>query len=155
MGMLQTQPQAQQPQQGMAPVDAGKLQQHVNNIVKAAHAFMYSSSTHMEYTKELKANLQSNPPKVAAAKTAVSIMLLLIAESGKDGEIKMLQKAVLPAGIMIAGEILDFVAEAHHHKASEQDAHDTISLFVSELQKSIAHITQGAQQSAPQATPQP
>lgn len=147
MGILEQPAQAQQPvqdtsqpQQGQQ-VDSAKLQQHVANVVKAAHLFMYSKQTGSDYMKELGANMKSYPPKIAAAKTAVMVILMLAHHS----QFQMMQQAVIPAGIMIAGEILDFIGETQHHKPSEQDAHDTIALFVQELQQQIGKITQGAQ----------
>lgn len=144
MGMLNQQQAAPQPpvQQAQGvPVDAQKLQAHVNNIVKAAHLFMYSKSTSSDYTEELALNVKKFPPKIAAAKTAVMVIMLLVNQS----QFKMMQKAVIPAGIMIAGEILDFIGESQNHQPTEQDAHDTIGLFIKEIQEQIDEITGGAQ----------
>lgn len=160
MGMLNQQPpQAQQapqpvasPQGQSAPVSAQQLQKHVNNIVKVAHVYMYSNQTKEEYISSLKKAMKQYPPQLAAAHTAIDTIFLLIQQS----QFKMMQQAVVPAGIMIAGEILDFIAQSTKHKVTEKESSDTIAAFIQLIQERIGNIVaknkQGQQ--APQQ-PQP
>lgn len=126
--------QPQQPQQ--PPASAQKLQQHVQNILKVAHAYMYGDGTKKHYMDTLKKYMKGNPPQLAAANAAIDVIFLLIQQS----QFKMMQQAVTPAGIMIAGEILDFIGEATKHKVTEKESSDTIMAFIQLLQKRIANI---------------
>ena len=146
MALLNQQP-SQQTAQG-ANANSQKMQEHVQNIVKVAHTFMYSNQTNDKFMAELKAHLGSgDKPKLAAAQTAASIMALLAHQS----QYKMAQQAFIPAGIMIAGEILDLIASSQNHNPSERDAQETIILFINEVKKMTAKAGQAQpQQEQPQ-----
>ena len=145
MALLNQAQPAQQTAQG-ADANSQKMQEHVQNIVKVAHVMMYSDKTKDQFMGELKAHLGSgDQPKLAAAQTALSVMTLLAHTSGY----KMAQQAFIPAGIMIAGEILDFIGAIQNHKPSEKDAQDTIMLFIEEVKK-MASKAQQPQQPAMQ-----
>ena len=143
------QPTAQQaqPQQGQPQLSKEQLQAHIKNIEKAAHLFMYNKATTAHFQQSLKAELQHVPPKVAAAKIAAQMMMMFIGQS----HYAMSQQAVIPAGVMIAGEVLDFVGKIMKVPIEEKDAHDVIALFAMAMKQMIAK-SQGA---VPQAQPAP
>ena len=140
MALLQQPQQPQQvpaaPTQQTADAESEKLKQHVGNIVHAAHLFMYGNATRDKYMTELKTISKGRTPPQIASKMAETIMLILMQQSN----FKMHPKAVIPAGIMIAGEILDFLAESSGGEANEKMANETIMLFVKEIQDTIAKV---------------
>ena len=136
------------PDQQAAQAEQQKLQAHIDNVVKAAHAFMYSNETKQHFMDELRIHMKEGDPVSAAANTAVGVIMLLVSQS----KFQMNQKAVIPAGIMIAGEILDFIYGSMGKKASEKDAHATIEMFIKLLQDAISKIMAGGQ-AQPDAQP--
>ena len=154
-GMLAQQPPVQappqaQPQQAAVPMDAQKLQKHVNNVVKAAHIYMYGKQTNKHFKDMLMKEAKGNSPHNAAAEAAIEVIFLMVQQS----QFKMSQKAVIPAGIMIAGEILDLLGEVTKHKITEQDSSATITAFIMLIKKRIASIMSKAPQQ-PQQQAQP
>ena len=126
-----------------------QLQAHIKNIEKAAHLFMYNKATTAHFQQSLKAELQHVPPKVAAAKIAAQMMMMFIGQS----HYQMSQQAVIPAGVMIAGEVLDFIGKIMKVPIEEKDAHDVIALFAMAMKQMIAKSQGAAPQG--QALPAP
>jgi hypothetical protein len=141
-GLLAQQPaQPVQPVQPAAPAQSTTLQQqtaqqanisdadlqsHIKNIVLAAQHVMYSPETRQHFMQEVAAKIKQMPPPAAAASIAVNLILTLIGQS----KFKMNPKAVVPAGIIISGDILAFIEKATHKPMNEKDAHATVGLFV-------------------------
>ena len=151
LNQSQPAPQAapQQTAQG-ADAESQKMQQHVQNIVKVAHVFMYSDKTKDQFMNELKGHLgDGEAPKLAAAKTALAIMTLLAHQSN----FTMNQQAFIPAGIMITGEILDFIAAIQNHKPNARDAQEAVMLFINEVKNMTSEMQ--PPQGQPQTQQQP
>lgn len=132
-GLLQAQPQAQPqvppqsaPTEQQAGLDAQGLQKHIQNIVFAAQHVMYAPETRQHFIADLMKKLkQLNDPGIAAAAEATDLMMLLMAES----KFKMNPKAVVPAGVMLTGEILSFISKAMKTEVNEEDSHQAITAF--------------------------
>lgn len=134
---LLAQPQQAAPQQvnpfqqneKQANIDAQSLQKHIASIVKAAQHVMYSPETRKMFLGRLKKQLQAKPPAEAAASTAVDIITLLAAQS----QFSMNAKAIVPAGILITGEVLSFISKAFDKPVTEEVSNMAMQLFAKEI----------------------
>lgn len=124
-GLLAQQP-AQTPTEQQANLDAQGMQKHIQNIVFAAQHIMYAPETRKHFIQDLMRKIaQYKDPAIAAAAEASDLMMLLMAES----KFKMNSKAVVPAGIMLTGEVLSFISQATKTKVNEEDSHQAMTAF--------------------------
>lgn len=150
-GLLQAQPQPQTAPPQAAPqsaptgkpstLDAQGMQQHIKNIVLAAQHVMYDPATRQHFIMDLMNKLkQFKDPAIAAAAEASDMMMLLAAES----QFKMNPKALVPAGVILTGEILGFISKSLKVKVNEEDSHQAITAFAKMIMQKTGAQNVGA-----------
>ena len=140
------QQQAQTPVQP-APEQTKEKTFQVQKIVLAAQKVMYSDATGKEFLKEL----QGDDVVQMAAKAATSVMMILIAES----KLKINPELVIHAGVIVIGDILDFIEKAKGITHTEDQVESAIELFVKQMMAAVSPDQPSQQpQQQPAAQPQ-
>ena len=134
----------QPPTQNDADTKAKTLQ--VQRIVLAAQKVMYSKETGVEFLKAL----QGDDVVKMAANAATSVMLILISES----KFKIDPSLVIPAGVLIIGDIMDFIEQGKGIKHTEEQVEDAILAFVKQIMASVTPDNKGVAQVQPPVQPQ-
>lgn len=138
---VQSQVPQGQPPTGAPPqqLDPAALQDRVHKIVLAAQHVMYAPEMRDKFIQSVKSKLAVMPAPAAAALLAINLILVLIGQSG----FKMNPQAIVPAGIMITGEILSFIEKATKVNITPEDSHKAIELFTKGI---LAKVSQKQQQ---------
>lgn len=127
---------AQQPQQPTpqpaqpSPEQTKQKVFQIQKIALAAQKVMYSETTGKEFLKELR----GDDVVQMAAKAATNVMMLLIAES----KLKINPELIIPAGVMVIGDILDFIEQAKGIKHTEDQVESAIELFVKQMLSAVS-----------------
>lgn len=146
-GLIDAQPQQapmpqQAPQQmpGQPTPEAAAVTKQktfqVQKIVLAAQKVMYSEKTGSEFLKML----QGDDVVKIAANAATNIMLILIGES----KMQINAELIIPAGVIVIGDILDFIEKAKGTPHTEVQVEDAIEAFIRQMMASMGAQEQGA-----------
>lgn len=133
MGLLQQMPAANQQTpagQPAAPNNpaAGK-QQKFARVLEAAQKLMYS-----EKTRPLFLKLLEGKDKLDVASTAAVKVILTIVDETKGQLDPVL---VVPAGVAIVGDILDFIEKTEGVEISTEQTHQAVQMFLQKIQQAI------------------
>lgn len=118
----------------------------VQKIVLAAQKVMYSEKTGSEFLKML----QGEDVVKIAANAATNIMLILIAES----KLKINPELIIPAGVIVIGDILDFIEKAKGTPHTEVQVEDAIEAFIQQVMAAMGTQKQGAQEQGAMQQPE-
>ena len=130
----------QQPAQQQPLINPQQKLRAVQEVVLDAQRIMYSKETRAVFMQELK----DGDLIKTSANTAVNLMLILLQKS----KMTMNVEVVIPAGVIILGEIMDFLEKSRDIKFADPDVKRAIKLF---CQTMIAKTTpKGAQKPAQQ-----
>lgn len=141
MGLIDTQQQPPQPAnagfsspaQPAAPDGAAASREKlfkVQKIVLAAQKVMYSEKTGAEFRKML----QGDDVVQTAAKAATSVMLILISES----KLQIDPQLIIPAGVVVVGDVLDFIEQAQGIKHDENQVEESVELFIKQIMQAVS-----------------
>lgn len=153
MGLIDAQPQQTQqpadagfssPEQQPAQPDKQKMFK-IQKIVVAAQKLMYNPKT------KFIQSLEEGDPAQVAAKAAVSVMLILIQES----QLKIDPSLIIPAGVIVVGDILDFLEQAGGVKHDENQVEQAVELFVKQIMAAVQpEQAEQSEQGEPQGLPE-
>lgn len=82
-----------------------------------------------------------------ASDAATTVMLILISES----KFKINPELIIPAGVLVIGDILDFIEKTKGLKHTDEEVEMTIETFIKQIMSAVG----GAQQAPPQQQGQP
>lgn len=142
------QPQAQQPQQEPSPqnLEATKRKMfQMKKIVLAAQKVLYGDKTRARFLKMMK----GDDLVQIASNITTTIMLILISES----RMKINPELIIPAGVIVIGDILDFVEKAKGAKHTEVQVEDSIEAFVKQIMSAVQKPQQSPGQQPPEQPP--
>lgn len=150
-GLLQTQqaqsaPQPMPAQGEQSPENAALAKQKLERVQKiglAAQKVLYGEKTRAHFAKMIK----GQDAAVEASDIAVGIMLILIAES----QMKIDPTVIIPAGVAVMGEILDYIAKVTDDPTDEGQVEDAIEMFVNKMMEAVG----GGQPQQPMQPQQP
>lgn len=140
------QPSMQTPAQGqpgaIAATKAKTFQ--VQKIALAAQKVMYGEKTGKEFMK----SLQGDDVVSMTANAATNVMLLLISES----QLKINPELIIPAGVVVVGDIMDFIEKARGIQHTDDDVEAAIEMFVKQIMSAVGGDQQPQQVMQPQPT---
>lgn len=110
----------------------------VQKIVLAAQKVMYGEKTGSEFLKML----QGDDVVKIAANAATNIMLILIGES----KLQVNAELIIPAGVIVIGDVLDFIEKAKGTPHTEVQVEDAIEAFIQQIMAAMGAQKQGAAQ---------
>lgn len=139
------QPQQTPPQAQPSPEQTKQKTFQIQKIALAAQKVMYGEKTGKEFLK----TLQGDDVVQMASKAATNVMMILIAESN----LRINPELVIPAGVIVVGDILDFIEKAKGITHTEAQVEDAIEAFVTQMMAAVGKTPQQAQQ--PQQPTQP
>lgn len=133
-------PQQTSPQQPAQPSPEQIKQKtfQIQKIALAAQKVMYGEKTGKEFLK----TLQGDDVVQMASKAAANVMMILIAESN----LRINPELVIPAGVIVVGDILDFIEKAKGITHTEAQVEDSIEAFINQMMTAVGKSPQQAQQ---------
>lgn len=102
----------------------------IQKISLAAQKLMYDESTRGDFMKML----HGDDVVQIAANAATNVMLILIKESGFE----MNKESIIPAGVVVIGDILDFLEQSKGFKHTEAQVEDAIEAFVKQMMSAVS-----------------
>jgi hypothetical protein len=120
--------QAAQPAGNMPqPQDHAAIMKRVNNVVMAAQKIMYGDKTSKMFMKQLQAS--GKTPEERAGMAAAGVIALLLQQV--DG--KMDPRTLVPAGVIIVADLMDFLGQTEGQKFGEDENNEAIKIFLEQL----------------------
>lgn len=130
-GILQSaQPQqAAQPQQPQQPQqqDHTETMKRVNKVVMAAQTIMYNPKTSKMFMKELQSSGSS--PEERAGNSAAGVIAILMQEANG----KMDPQTIVPAGVIIVADLMDFIEKTEELEFGEEENNAAIKIFLDKM----------------------
>lgn len=148
-GLLNQPPQPGAPTlQGVdvnSPASKGNVERmdKLQGLVLAGKKVLYDPSM----KGKLLEGVTPEQPAKSAADVAATVMLLLIQKDAKG----VAPDAVVPAGLVLVGEVLDFLSKAHGVEVDEAISEQAIGMFVNHMLGAFSD--QGQPPAGPQAMP--
>lgn len=124
----------------------GEAVQKIQKILLAAKKFMYSPQTHQMFLKELAGN---DPVPVKAGRAAAHVILYLFQLS----KMQMNPQLVIPSGILILADIVDFIGKTEAGGPDESTQEEAVKVFMQTIMQTLK-LGQ-PEQAAPAQAPQP
>lgn len=127
-----------------AEAQANEMTMKAQKALLAAKHLMYDDKYKADFFHDMKEFQKSMPPVQAAAEEAANLIFVLFAASHQTLD----PRVIVPAGVLIVGEIMDFLEKVNKTKFSDKDHTDSLKLF-------IEAIKNKQQEAAAQGSPQP
>lgn len=135
-------PQAAETKPAAQPADDTTKQ--LQRVMIAAKKIMYSDGTHPAFLKMLQGS-----PVQAAANAATQIMHIIVNET--KGQIN--PKLVIPAGVAIVGDVVDFIEKTKGVDVKEDEIHQAVIMFIKNMVDAITPAQPASQPPAAQPAP--
>lgn len=127
-GLIEAGGMPEQPQESAKPEQPDNARnEKVQQIILAAQKLMYSDKV------KFVESLGEGEPAQVAADAAVSVMLILIQESG----FKIDPSLIIPAGTVVVGDILDFIGQAKDVEITEDIQYFALETFVKQMMEAV------------------
>lgn len=147
-GLLQSaqQPQQQAPQMPQQAQQMPQQQDHkvtlerINKVVMAAQTIMYNPKTSKMFMKELQSS--GGTAEERAGNAAAGVIAILMQQANG----KMDPHTVIPAGVIIVADLMDFIGQTEGQEFGEAENNEAIKIFV----EKIIQATGGGQEQMPQ-----
>lgn len=145
----QAQQPAAQPTQTAQPVNHDEVMNRVNKVVMAAQRIMYGDKTSKTFMKQLQT--AGKTPEERAGMAAAGLIGMLMQQANG----KMDPRALVPAGVILVADIMDFIAQTEGDEFGEEENNEAIKIFLEQLTQAAGGQQQEPAQEAPEQAMQP